>query len=128
MYLEYIELCLLLCAADILYEILLHTMFQTIFFCNKVEQKKIGCSNLEKHSDHPELSLKTLLFPYNMKIYWTIPRELKGLKLFISLNFGIFFSSNWKPRRGKILCTILCLHWWTEFNGSINCKYHITMI
>ena len=58
-----------LCAADILYEILLHTMFQTIFFCNKVEQKKIGCSNLEKHSDHPELSLKTLLFPYNMKIY-----------------------------------------------------------
>ena len=38
MYLEYIELCLLLCAADILYEIL-HTMFKTIFFCDKVEQK-----------------------------------------------------------------------------------------
>ena len=56
MYLEYIELCLLLCAdADILYEIL-HTMFKTIFFCDKVEQKKIRCSNLEKHSDHPKLS------------------------------------------------------------------------
>ena len=47
MYLEYIELCLLLCAdADILYEIL-HTMFKTIFFCDKVEQKKSAVQTLK---------------------------------------------------------------------------------
>ena len=39
MYLEYIELCLLLCAADILYEIVLHTMFKTIFFATKLSKK-----------------------------------------------------------------------------------------